>query len=188
MADSTGDVTRLLQAWSGGDAEALPRLMPLVYAELRRLAGAYLRREAPGHTLQPTELVHEAYLRLIDQTRTQWQNRSQFFGIAAQAMRRILVDHAREKQAQKRGGGAAKVSLDDTVELGIGPDLDLVALDQALTALARIDPQKSRVVELRFFGGLSVDEVAEIVNVSPRTVAREWRAAKAWLYGELSGA
>ncbi|MBI3400300.1 MAG: sigma-70 family RNA polymerase sigma factor [Acidobacteria bacterium] len=188
MAESPGDVTRLLQAWGNGDQEALNKLLPHIYDELRRLAGSQLRREGSPHTLQPTALVHEAYLRLAGQDRTRWQNRAHFLGVAAQAMRRILIDHARAGHAAKRGGDVVKVALDD-VEAGQSSgetDLDLVALDAALTRLAAIDPQKSRIVELRFFGGLSVDEVAEVLNLSPRTVARQWQMARAWLYGEIA--
>jgi RNA polymerase sigma factor (TIGR02999 family) len=175
-----------LVAWSDGDQQALEKLMPLVYDELRRLAGRYLRRERPGHTLQATALVNEAYLRLVDQRDVRWQNRAHFFGIAAQMMRRILVDHARSHQVAKRGAGARKLSLDEAIEAPEQADVDLVALDDALSDLARIDPQQSRIVELRFFGGLTIEEVAEVVGVSPATVKREWTMAKAWLYRELS--
>jgi RNA polymerase sigma factor (TIGR02999 family) len=149
------------------------------------MADRYLRLESPGHTLQPTALVHEAYLRLIDQTQVSWQNRAHFFGVAAQMMRRILVDHARTKQRDKRGGPARKLSLDEVTDVSKGRAADLVALDAALESLTLIDPRKSRVVELRFFGGLSVDETAEVLEVSPQTVMRDWKLAKAWLYQQM---
>ncbi len=181
-------VTRLLQDWGNGDQQALERLTPLVYGELKRLAARYLRRERPDHTLQSTALVHEAYLRLIDQRSVHWQNRAHFFGVAAQLIRRILVDYARNRNAAKRGAGACKLSLDDVVEAPrMERNLDLVALDDALEALARIDPQQSRIVELRFFAGLSIEETAEVLRISPATVKRDWTAAKAWLYRDLTG-
>jgi len=180
------EVTQLLCLWSGGDRAALESLIEVVYAELRHLAHSYLRRERPGHTLQSTALVHEAYLRLIDQKNVTWQNRAHFFGIAAQMMRRILVDHARSRQASKRGAGITLLALDEAVA-GSGPrGLDLIVLDQALESLARIDPQQSRIVELRFFAGLSIDDTAEVLKISPATVKREWAIAKAWLYREMS--
>jgi RNA polymerase sigma factor (TIGR02999 family) len=160
-------------------------LLPLVYAELRRLAASYLRRERPDHTLQPTALVHEAYLRLVDQTQARWQNRAHFLGVAAQMMRRILVDHARGHRAEKRGGDFQILSLDENIDVSGERAADLVALDEALKRLAELDPQKSRVVELRFFGGLSVEETAEVLGVSAPTVKRQWRMAKAWLYGQV---
>lgn len=181
------EVTRLLVNWSNGDAQALDQLTPLVYAELRRLAGRYLRRERPDHTLQSTALVHEAYMRLIDQRSVHWQNRAHFFGVAAQLIRRILVDHARAHHAAKRGAHAPKLSLDEALAVPGGRDLDLLSLDDALEGLAKLDPQQSRIVELRFFAGLSIEETAEVVGVSPATVKREWSSAKAWLYRELSG-
>jgi len=182
---STSEVTRLLYLWSGGDRAALESLMEVVYAELRRLAHSYLRRERRGNTLQSTALVHEAYLRLIDQKNVTWQNRAHFFGIAAHMMRRILVDHARSRQASKRGGGISMLALEEA-DVGSGPPaLDLVVLDQALEGLAGIDPQQSRIVELRFFAGLSIDETAEVLKISPATVKREWAMAKAWLYREM---
>ncbi len=181
------DVTQLLVNWSNGDREALERLTPLVYSELRRLASRYLRRERQGHTLQSTALVHEAYLRLIDQRHVHWQNRAHFFGIAAQLIRRILVDHARSHHAQKRGSDVCKLSLDEAVATAEKRDLNLVALDDALDTLARIDEQQSRIVELRFFTGLSIEETAEVLGISPATVKRDWAAAKAWLYREISG-
>ena len=181
------DITRLLLAWSEGDDDALGKLAPLVEAELQRLARHYLRGERPGHTLQPTALVNEAYLRLLDWRKVSWQNRAHFMGIAANMMRRILVDHARRHRFQKRGGDAVKISLDAT-QLGASErDPDLLALDEALTRLAELDRRKSQVVELRFFGGLSVEEAAEFLKISPRTVKREWSLAQAWLHCELTG-
>ena len=185
MPPAPTDVTRRLAEWSRGDQHALAELMPLVYDELRRLADSYLRRERPDHTLQPTALVHEAYLRLVDQT-VELQNRAHFFGVAAQVMRCILVDHARAHQAAKRGGGAHKLSLDEVAELAEGQAVDLIALDDALKALAALDPQQSRVVELRYFGGLTVEEAAEVLGVSPATVKRDWTTARAWLHREIS--
>ena len=182
---SQHEVTRLLIQLTDGDHAALDELLSLVYAELRRLAASYLRRERQGHTLQPTALVHEAYLRLIDQTQVRWQNRAHFFGVAAQMMRRILVDHARSSQAEKRGGEFQKFSLDENIDVSGERASDLVALDEALERLAQLDPQKARVVELRFFGGLSVEETAEVLGVSAPTVKRQWRMAKAWLYGQV---
>jgi RNA polymerase sigma factor (TIGR02999 family) len=180
------DVTRLLKAWSDGDQHALDDLLPVVYAEVRRLARSYLRRERSDHTLQPTALVHEAYLRLVDQRDVRWQNRAHFFGIAAQIMRRILVDHARMRHAGKRGNGLAPVALDDAMQVAApDADLDVVALDEALETLAELDPRQARIVELRYFGGLSIEETGEIVNLSPATVKREWAAARAWLRREL---
>jgi RNA polymerase sigma-70 factor, ECF subfamily len=180
------EVTDLLLAWGRGDRSALDRLIPLVYEELRRLAHRYMGQERPGHTLQTTALVNEAYLRLIDASRVRWQNRAHFFAVSAQLMRRILVDFARAHRNLKRGGAAQQVSLDEALPVAREPDADLVALDEALTALAAIDPRQARAVELRFFGGLSVDEAAEVLKVSPETVHRDWRVAKAWLLRELS--
>jgi len=179
-------VTQLLVDWGNGDNRALEKLTPLVYQELKRLAARYLRRERSDHTLQSTALVHEAWLRLIDQRQVHWQNRAQFFGVAAEMIRRILIDHARGRQAAKRGDGAIKLSLDEALFTPDRRDLDLVALDDALQDLARLDPQQSRLVELRYFAGLSIEESAEVLGVSPATVKREWAAAKAWLYRELS--
>lgn len=187
MKTAQEGVTQLLMDWSKGDAAALERLTPLVYGELKRLAARYLRRERSDHTLQSTALVHEAYLRLIDQRSVAWQNRAHFFGVAAQLIRRILVDHARSKHAAKRGSNAVKLSLEDIVETARQRPLDLVALDDALGTLAEIDPQQGRIVELRFFAGLSIEETAEVLHISPATVKRDWTAAKAWLYRELSG-
>src|SRR6185295_18307591 len=181
------NVTQLLMGWGNGDKEALDQMVPIVYDELRRQAARYLRRERVGHTLQTTALIHEAYVRLVDQRNVQWQNRAHFFGIAAQLMRRILVDHARTKKRVKRGGSDVKVSLADATIAVKEQDLDVVALDEALTRLAEIDEQQSRVVELRFFSGLTVEETAEVMGISPATVKRDWSMAKAWLHRELSG-
>ena len=182
---SQHEVTRLLIRLTEGDHAVLDALLPAVYDELRRLASNYLRRERQGHTLQPTALVHEAYIRLVDQTRVEWQNRAHFFGVAAQMMRRILVDHARGQAAEKRGGDVQKISLDENIDVSALRASELVALDEALERLAAIDPQKGRLVELRFFGGLSVEETAEVLGVSAPTVKRQWRMAKAWLYGQV---
>lgn len=179
-------VTRLLLAWNQGDEAALEQLIPLVHGELRRLARRYMRRERPGHTLQASALVNEVYLRLVDGGDVRWHDRAHFFAMAARLMRRILVDHARARRSQKRGGGTAEVSLDEALAVSHEPGHDLVALDDALTALATVDGRRSRVVELRFFGGLSVDETAEVLKVSPDTIGRDWRLAKAWLLRELS--
>lgn len=178
------DVTALLRQWGDGNRSALDRLMTVVYGELRRVAGRYLRRERQNHTLQPTVLVHEAYLRLMDQRRVQWQNRAQFFGIAAQLMRRVLVDHARRHTAAKRGGGRTQ-QLDSSIAVTSERDVTVLALDEALTHLAALDSQQARIVELRCFGGLTIEETAESLGVSVDTVKREWRLAKAWLYRKL---
>jgi RNA polymerase sigma factor (TIGR02999 family) len=178
-------VTVLLERWGGGDEGALEELLPLVYAELRRLAGAYLRREREGHTLQPTALVNEAYLKLVDQRDARWQNRAHFFGVAAQLMRRILVDHARTRKAEKRGGSRFAVTLGHADEVSASPETDLLAVHEALERLAALDPQQARVVELRFFGGLSIEEAAEVLGVGHATVEREWKMARAWLRREL---
>jgi RNA polymerase sigma-70 factor, ECF subfamily len=185
MADAR-NITQLLAAWSAGDRAALDALIPIVYDELRRQASRYLRRERPGHTLQTTALINEAYLRLVDQKSMRWQNRAQFFGIAAQLMRRILVDHARARQRAKRGGSDVRVSLTDATSITKDPDLDLVELDEALTRLAEIDPQQSKIVELRFFSGLNVEETAAALNISAATVKRDWSIAKAWLHREIN--
>jgi RNA polymerase sigma factor (TIGR02999 family) len=186
MSPQAHDVTSLLVASSNGDQEALNQLLPLVYDELRRLADRYLHRERSDHTLQATALVHEAYLRLIDQ-RVSWANRAHFFGVAAEMMRRILIDHARSRQAAKRGSGGIKISLDDVLDLTDERAADLIALDDALKALAEFDPQKAKIVELRFFGGLSIEETAAVLGLGTATITRQWRLSKAWLYHELSG-
>jgi RNA polymerase sigma factor (TIGR02999 family) len=179
-------VTELLLAWNGGDESALEQLMPLVYDELHQLAHRYLGGERAGHVLQTTALVNEAYLRLIDSSRVQWQNRAHFFAVSARLMRRVLVDFARARNYQKRGGGAQQVSLDEALVVSNERAADLIALDDALTALAAADERSSRVVELRFFGGLSIEETAEVLKISPETVKRDWTWAKAWLLRELS--
>ena len=178
-------ITQLLIDWSRGDEKALETLTPLVYDELRRLAGSYLRRERPDHTLQSTALVHEAYVRLVDQ-RVEWKSRSHFFGIAAQMMRRILVDHAKQHKSAKRGFGIRPVTLDEPLQVARQPSMDMVALDDALSALTAIDPQRAKIVELRFFGGLSNEEIAEILAISTATVQRQWAGARAWLYQEMN--
>ena len=185
-AAAGGDVSLLLRAWSDGDQSALDRLTPIVYDELRRLARRFMRNERPGHSLQTSALVNEAYLRLVDYERMQWQNRAHFFAVSAQLMRRILVDHARRHNL-KRGGGVRHVALDEAAMLGGQACPDLVALDDAMNTLARLDPRKVQVVEMRFFGGLSVEETAEVLKVSPVTVMRDWSTAKAWLHRELAG-
>ena len=186
MRSSEG-ITQLLIDWGKGDQAALEKLMPLVYSELRRLASNYLRRERAGHTLQPTALVNEAYLKLVDQRNANWQNRAHFFGISAQLMRRILVDHARQHQAVKRGGsGQQRVSITSVEKIVKQPEVDLLALNEALNELDKMDPQQSRIVELKFFGGFSIDEIAEAAKISPATVKREWNSAKAWLRLEMT--
>ena len=184
---STHDVTRLLLAWRGGDTMAVTRLMPLVYDELRRLARDYLRRERGGHTLQPTGLVHEAYLRLVDDTRVEWQGRAHFFSLAARAMRRILVDHARARNSAKRGGRVEKIPLEAAGDLLTASTVDLVQLDGALEILAQTYPRQSEVVEMRFFGGLEAREIAEVLQVSEKTILRDWNFAKLFLRRELDG-
>jgi RNA polymerase sigma-70 factor (ECF subfamily) len=180
------DVSVLLRAWSDGDQNALDKLAPIVYDELRRLARYYLHRERPGHSLQATALVNEAYLRLVDYKRMRWENRAHFFAVSAQLMRRILVDHARRHNL-KRGGGVQHVELQDTVVIGEDRAENLIALDEALQSLAHMDARKARVVELRFFGGLSVEETAEVLQISAVTVMRDWSSARAWLYREMDG-
>ena len=180
------EVSTLLRAWSGGDHIALEKLTPIVYGELRRLAQQYMRRERADNTLQATALVNEAYLRLVDYKRMRWEDRAHFFAVCAQLMRRILVDHARRRHNQKRGAGAERVSLEETAVIGRAPNQNMVALDDAMHSLARIDSRKAQVVELRFFGGLSVDETAEVLKVSSVTVMRDWSTARAWLYREMS--
>jgi RNA polymerase sigma factor (TIGR02999 family) len=179
------DVSKLLRAWSGGEQSALEKLTPVVYNELHRLASRYMRRERPGHSLQTTALVNEAYMRLVDYKRMQWQNRAHFFAVSAQLMRRILVERARRHNL-KRGGGKPHVSLEEAAAVSGGRATDLVALDDAMNELARRDPRKVQVVEMRFFGGLSVEETAEVLKISPVTVMRDWSTAKAWLYRELA--
>jgi RNA polymerase sigma-70 factor, ECF subfamily len=180
------EITRLLQAWSAGDEGALEKLTPLIYAELRCLARHYMERERLGHTLQPTALVNELYLRLVDSSGIQWQNRSHFFGICARLMRRILIDSARTRHYQKRQGSAVHISLDEATLTYVGPTSEVIALDLALSEFAKIDERASRVVELRFFGGLSVDEASTVLGVSPETVMRDWKLAKHWLARKLS--
>jgi RNA polymerase sigma factor (TIGR02999 family) len=179
-------VSLLLQGWRNGDSQALNALLPLVYKELRRLARMQLQKERPDHTLQSAALVHEAYLRLIGLNPPQWESRTHFFAIAAQLMRQILVDYARRHRAAKRGGSVCKLSLDDVMAASPGKDLDVVALDDALNTLAKIDPRQSRVVELRFFAGLSLQEISEAMEIAPATVQRDWTAARAWLHREIS--
>lgn len=189
MTSSTpapNEVTQLLIDCSKGSQDAFKQLFPLVYEELRRLAHRYMTQERPGHTLQTTAVVHEAYLRLIDQKHVQWQNRAHFFAIASQMMRRILITHAQSHAYAKRGGGALKVSLDEAAVLSQERASELIALDEALKGLTAIDPRRSQVVELRFFGGLSNEEIAEVLNISTNTVTRDWNVAKAWLYREMS--
>lgn len=183
---NTNDISTLLRAWSDGDQSALNDLTPIVYEELRRLAHHYMERERPGHTLQTTALVNEAYMRLVDYKRMQWQNRAHFFAVASQVMRRILVDRARSHNI-KRGAGVPHVALDDVAVVSGDRTGDLVALDDAMNALAHLDPRKVQIVEMRFFGGLSVEETAEVLKVSPATVRRDWSIAKLWLYRELCG-
>jgi RNA polymerase sigma factor (TIGR02999 family) len=186
MTPTPPNVTELLRNWSDGDKQAQETLFQIVYNELHRQAARYLRREYPGLSLQTTDLIHEAYLRLVDQQHIEWQNRLHFFAISARVMRHILVDHARSRQAAKRGGSNIRLPLEDAMVVLPGQDLDLVALDEALTRLAEIDPQQSQIVELRFFSGLSVEETAKVMSVSERTVKRDWNVAKAWLRRELS--
>ncbi|HSB08025.1 MAG TPA: sigma-70 family RNA polymerase sigma factor [Blastocatellia bacterium] len=184
-ASAPQEVTQMLLDWSQGDQQALDRLIPVVYGELRRLASRHLRRERADHTLQTTALIHEAYLKLVEQRNVQWQNRAHFFGIAAQLMRRILVDHARTRHRVKRGGAAMRVPLEEVVVAAEGLNINLVSLDEALTKLAGVDSRQCRTVELRFFGGLSVEETAEVLRVSAATVKNDWSVAKAWLRREL---
>jgi RNA polymerase sigma factor (TIGR02999 family) len=184
--EPTSEVSNLLRAWSNGEQSTLERLAPLVYAELRRLAKHYMQRERAGHSLQATALVNEAYIRLVDYKRMQWQNRAHFFAVSAQLMRRILVDHARRRNL-KRGGALRRVTLEDSVIVGGTQRADLVALDDAMKQLAKLDPRQEQVVELRFFGGLSVEETAEVLKVSAITVMRDWSTARLWLYRELGG-
>jgi RNA polymerase sigma factor (TIGR02999 family) len=185
---SPGDITELLFAWRRGDEDALASLTPLVYDELHRLARVYMARERPGHPLQATALVNEAYLRLTDSSRVGWQNRAHFLAVAAQVMRRVLVDFARERQSQKRGRDWRQVTLDEGLILGGEPNVDLIALDEALRRLGALDPRKVQVVEMRFFGGFSLEDAAEVLGVSTDTIGRDWNAAKAWLLRELTRA
>jgi RNA polymerase sigma factor (TIGR02999 family) len=190
MASSVADasrheITQLLTAWRGGDADALERLVPMVYRELRKIAGNFMRRQRPGHSLQATALINEAYLRLIDADGIDWKGRTHFFAVSAQIMRHVLVDEARRKNSRKRGGEDLRVTLDDNVEVAAGGETDLVSLDEALTRLAAMSPRQSRVVELRYFGGLTEEQVAETLKISERTVRRDWNLARTWLYREL---
>jgi RNA polymerase sigma factor (TIGR02999 family) len=185
MHSSPGEITQLLVELRGGNPDAEAKLIPLVYEQLHRLAAHYMRHQRPDHTLQPTALVNEAYLRLAAQPETSWQDRAHFFGVAARLMRQILVEHARAQQAEKRGGLVQKFSLDEALEFSPERSRELIALDDALENLAQLSPRQSRVVELRFFGGLSVEETAEALGTSPRTVKRDWQVARAWLHGEL---
>jgi len=187
LAQQDSDVTQLLVRWEGGDRSALDALMPIVYGELRQIADAYLRRERSDHTLQPTALVHEAWLRLVRQDQKQFDHRKQFYGLAAQVMRRILVDHARSAQADKRGGGQHLTTLTDGMAESASQVVELLALDEALTNLGRLSPRQAQVIELRYFGGLNVDEIADLLNVSPATVSRDQRSAEAWLSHTMSG-
>jgi len=185
MSSSDTGVTQLLVQWSAGDERALESLLPIIYDNLHRLARSYLRRERPDHTLQATALVNEAYLRLVDQKKICWQNRAQFFGVAAQLMRRILVDHARAQRADKRGGDGIKLSLTAADRIARWRNVDLIALDDALKTLAEIDPQQGRIVELKFFGGLTIEETSEVLGISHATVERDWSMARAWLKREI---
>ena len=183
---SAPDVTQLLVNWSQGDQGALEQLMPLVYGELRRLASSYLRRERSNHTLQSTALVHEAFMRLVNQQDVQWRNRAHFYAIAAQMIRRILVDYARSQHADKRGAGAVKLELDEAMAVPHQPEIDLLGLNDALDQLAELDARQSRVVELRFFAGLSIEETAEVMHLSPASIKREWNTARAWLFRQMT--
>ena len=185
-ADTSQQITALLKAWSGGDERARDQLFPAVYEELRRMARRYMRRESPGHTLQTTALVNEAYLRLVDATSVSWQDRAHFFAVSAQIMRRILVDAARARAAAKRGGAAPRVRLDEVPDVSTERASELVAIDEALNSLLRIDPRKAQVIELRFFGGLSVEETSEVLKISPQSVMRDWKLSKAWMLRELN--
>ena len=186
MNQSSENITRLLLAWGNGNTAALDELMPLVYDELRRIAKNYMRGQRGGHTLQTTALVNEAYLKLIDSSRVNWQNRTHFFAISAQLMRRVLVDFARAKRSLKRGGERIQITLDEKIEEPFEKETDLIELDEALQTLAEMNPRQSQIVELRYFGGLSEEEIAETLNISTRTVRRDWNVARAWLYRELS--
>ena len=181
----SNDVTQLLHEWGSGDKEALNKLLPIVYDELHRLAASYMRKESPGHTLQTSALVHEAYMKLIDQKNVRWQNRAHFFGIAAQLMRRILVDHARRRARMKRGAGTQKLSLNEAMIVAADNAESFLSLDEALTRLSELDPKKCRIIEMKIFSGLSTEEIAEVEKVSVSTIEREWRKAKAWLHREI---
>lgn len=181
-----GEITELLIQWRNGDRDSLEQLIPLVYDQLREIANRFLRRERSPHGLQSTELVHEAYVRLVDQTRSDWHSRAHFFGVAATIIRNLLVDHARSRKAGKRGGAAGTISLDEALAFPGQPELNVIAVDDALLSLARIDPQQSRIVELRFFAGLTIDETAEVLQISASTVKRDWILAKTWIFRELS--
>jgi RNA polymerase sigma factor (TIGR02999 family) len=184
---SANEITQMLMELTDGNTDVVNQILPHIYDELKRLAGSYLRRERPDHTLQPTALVHEAYMKLIDQKNVRWQNRAHFFGIAAQVMRRILMDHARKHKAEKRGGEADKLPIDEgIIVVSQESSSQLLALDDALKTLAELDPQKAKIVELRYFGGLSIEETAEVMGVSVPTINRQWKMAKAWLYGQLA--
>jgi RNA polymerase sigma factor (TIGR02999 family) len=182
----TSQVTALLKAWGSGDSHALEQLMPHVYAELRRMSRKYMKEEKPGHTLQATALVHDVYLKLVDIDSVEWKDRAHFFGVCAQMMRRILVDSARARRSAKRGGPAPPINLADAPQIGVSQDRELLALDDAMNALAEMDPRKVKVIELRYFGGLSVEETAEVVKISPQSVMRDWKLAKAWLQREMA--
>jgi RNA polymerase sigma factor (TIGR02999 family) len=186
MEENSQEITQLLLRWGKGDAEAFEQLMPLVYNELRRMAANYMRRQNPGHTLQTTALVNEAYMRLVDSSRVKWQNRNHFFAISAQLMRRILVDFARKRNSLKRGGDQVQITLSDRIETPIERQKDIVELDEAMKRLATLSPRQSQIVELRYFGGLTDDQIAETLDISSRTVRRDWSLARAWLYRELS--
>ncbi len=181
------NISLILKDWSSGRREAVDELMPVIYDELKKIAAQYLRKERPEHTLQPTELAHEAYLKLIDISNVNWQDRAHFFAVSAQVIRRILVDHARAKATDKRGGAAERIVFDEAVSFSEEQDTDLLALDEALKELAKFDDQQSRIVEMRFFGGLTIEETAEVLKISPATIKREWTLAKAWLHKTLSG-
>ena len=186
MDEKQHKISLILKDWSGGDTSSTEELLSLVYEELRSIAARYLRRERPDHTLQPTALVHEAFLKLVDISDITWQDRAHFFAVSANVMRRILVDHARARQSDKRGGSVQRIALEDAISLSSAPDVDLIELDQALRELASFDQQQSNIVELRFFGGLTIEETAQVVGISPATVKREWLVAKAWLFRKLN--
>lgn len=186
MNDNRGEISVILKDWSGGNRASADALLSIVYGELRKIAAQYLRKENSGHTLQPTALVHEAYMKLIDISDINWQDRAHFFAVAANVMRNILVDHARAKLADKRGGGAQRIALEDAISLSSEENVDVLAVDEALKELAELDEQQSRIVELRFFGGLTIEETAHVAGISPATVKREWAMAKAWLHRKLS--